>query len=411
MSLSYRVNSALTHLALFVLIIGVFTPWPVLKYFPFIIIVPSVYFTYLFFRERGWNGLYYLNPSQWCLMGLFGLLIMSMIVHFESGRNLNYIYQEMKYLPICFLSVFAFREVFKDGEKGRVLINFALVCCSLGTLYGLLAMWLGYYPIENIKVLAGNRNNGPDNYLMVYSPILAHFMVIITGMFIYRKKIGNYVGVKWIVLHWVINFVGLFYTYTRGAWLAFLFAIPFFFVGKGKKYFLKAVAGSVVVLCVGILVSPTAKRRFFNSNGSNNQRIALMKAGVEAIKEKPLLGWGYQNFKKNSIELMKKYGIDYPWQNKMPVHNNLMEYTIAFGVLGFVFLLAFHLFWAREALSGISPYGNISFVFIVSVFIFGIADCHFLHIKAFAFIFTVYALSRALVFRDVKEPELVPAFE
>jgi O-antigen ligase len=406
-NLFYRINAKLFFFSLFILITGIFTFIKCISLYPILAAIPCCYFTFKFFKTRGLEGIYYFNNGQWAIIGIFFLFIISTLINFNSLKSFYFFFQYIKYFPLTLLSVFAFKEVFQNYleiKDKRILLNFFLICGSIGSIYGLITMILGYYPLSGKILIWSNRNNGPGNDLMNYSPILAFFLVIVTGILIYSKYFKNYISFKWILFHWVINFIALYFTYTRGAWLSFFFSIPFLFFRKSKKLVLAVGILGILFLILSIIINPDAKERFLHSDDSNNQRITLYKTALYAFLEKPILGWGFENFSKNSFGLAKKYDVSWPWNDwkGAHAHNNFLEILVATGFPGFILLLFFHLFWARDSLESSTPFGEINLAFLISFFIFGMVDCSIIQKDPFVFVFTFYSLSRALLFKEKK---------
>lgn len=92
------------------------------------------------------------------------------------------------------------------------------------------------------------RASGLFGMLMTYAYSLSLILVLLTGvLFLAKDWYRQFISTKILVLIYIINFVGLYFTYTRGAWLGLLFGIPFLFLFYSKKIF------TVVALLAGVL--------------------------------------------------------------------------------------------------------------------------------------------------------------
>ena len=191
-------------------------------------------------------------------------------------------------------------------------------------------------------------------------------MVALIGVLLHRKKLAGYFNLKiaWMAL--AINLWGLFLTYTRGAWIGLLFAIPFFFFKKSKKKFILTMLSMGLLLGGIIQLSPNAKQRFVHSQGSNNLRMAFFETAYRAFQERPFWGWGYRNFEPNVIQLKKKHNILVAPEMTGHAHNNFLEHLASTGIAGGMAFLLFCLFWMVDSYKRKDVIGEIIFPVTIS---------------------------------------------
>lgn len=142
---------------------------------------------------------------------------------------------------------------------------------------------------------------------------------------------------------WGCLVFALLFSLTRGVWLAYLFVLGLLAVVKGGRTAL-GVAVGVVLLGVALLVSnPGVRERaaqVFDLN-VNWPRSQIWLANIDMIKERPLLGWGYGNYKR----FRDAYYQRHPQANTTAhAHNNFLQMWVDIGLVGLAAFL--WLFWS-----------------------------------------------------------------
>jgi O-antigen ligase len=183
--------------------------------------------------------------------------------------------------------------------------------------------------------------------------------------------------------------LGLYLTYTRGAWLGFLVALPFFFFKKNLKIFM-TVFLSLAILGVGAFIFAGDK---LNRPKSDQERISQWKAATMAFVERPILGYGFLNFERHSIEIKKRYDFG-ELRFGGHAHNNFFEMLGSTGILGFTAFILWTLFWFIEMYKRNDVIGNLTLPFIVAFTVGGLTQSTIsLGINLF-FVMAVYAISQ-----------------
>lgn len=144
----------------------------------------------------------------------------------------------------------------------------------------------------------------------------------------------------------VMTHLALLLTYTRSAWLGWVIAVMVLLLLKWPK----ALAW---VVPVGILAISLAPLPFFSrvissfdiKQSSNLDRIRMAQAGVEIIKDYPLLGVGPANVKE-VYPLYRKH--DAPRFRIPHLHNNVIQLWAERGVLALVAYLFLQFLFLRE---------------------------------------------------------------
>ncbi|BBM56085.1 O-antigen polymerase [Leptotrichia trevisanii] len=91
----------------------------------------------------------------------------------------------------------------------------------------------------------------------------------------------------------------------------------------------------------------------YKNDPSSNLRVIFWETGIEAFKQKPLLGWQAEDRKQFNLDYYEKIGVkDYVYKNfldklsEWPIyyvhtHNAYLQFILDYGIVGFAFLVIF----------------------------------------------------------------------
>lgn len=141
---------------------------------------------------------------------------------------------------------------------------------------------------------------------------------------------------------WGLMVFALLFSLTRGVWLAYVVVIVLLGVAKGGKALL-AVGASAVLLVValfgaGLGVRERAGQVFTLKD--NLGRSQIWQANLDMIKDRPLFGWGYGNYKKFRASYYQRYPAA---DTTAHAHNNFLQIWVDGGLIGLGAFL--YLFW------------------------------------------------------------------
>ncbi|MCK5459736.1 O-antigen ligase family protein, partial [Candidatus Parcubacteria bacterium] len=208
----------------------------------------------------------------------------------------------------------------------------------------------------------------------------------------------------------------LYNTQTRGAILSFVFGIFLFLlfnIFNKKSRFRKYSLAILVIIIISIIFifanknsnfvqkSPAIKRIASISlkDATTETRILNWKIGWQGWKDKPIFGWGYENFnivfnKYFPPEFIKNPGSEL-WFDR--AHNSVVDVAVASGTVGLLFYLtlfitAFYMLWAKFKSS--KKYKNIYALMIIilvmyimqNIFVFDTPTTYLMFFLSFAFI-------------------------
>lgn len=365
MTSSYQMMLTLTWSSLVVLAAGMLTSVSLLALVHISILLPCFYF--LFHPDVSKK----MTPSMWCLLALSVMMFISIVANLEIISRPSKNFSQIKYFPIAVLSILAYRELFKNGisfKKQKVLFLLSCFSITVATVSGLIGFWTGYNPLR-MEEVQQYRASGLFGMLMTYAYSLSLLLVIFTGILVHaRDWAKQFLSIHWLLLIYAINLAGLYFTYTRGAWIGFFAAIPFLFMFKSKKLFILITAFSI--LGGGLVYQFVLKEKRANTEYSDSVRIALYKAAFETGKERPLVGIGYRNFEPHSIEIKKRHDIK-PDRFQGHTHNNVLEILAGTGFIGAILYVLFFITWLRELYLRRDLLGQITIAMIASFTISG----------------------------------------
>lgn len=181
---------------------------------------------------------------------------------------------------------------------------------------------------------------------------------------------GNIKKVWWFPVLLVLNLIALFYTGTRGTMIGIIVGAIVTFItialyekGKVRNRLLIAVV-AIVIAVVSIFAfkntsivqnSPTLSR--FASISPNDvtgsSRLAMWKISYDAWLERPILGYGQDNFTyvfASKFNPVKMWILE-PWYDRS--HDVFFDWLIAAGIFGLLsylslYFVAFYLMWIKH---------------------------------------------------------------
>ncbi len=344
--------------------------------------------------------LYFLNKthytefpkSAWALLVLALFIILSVVFTQDIAMSGYKPISKVKYFLFGFFMIAPYSFYFKNhitNKKIAFLVYAIGVATSVASIAGYIGMRTGYNYVS-MRSVNTDRNAGLSGMVLNYAHNLAYFQILLLGLIIYKKEINQFINEKFLYFIFVLNLLGLYFSYTRGAIIALLAGIPFYFYKKNKVKFLRGfglliILGSIIYFASGSSLIRT---------GSDNERLSQWKAALYAFKERPIWGYGYLNFERYSVSIKEKYNIG-QLQFGGHAHNNFLEMLASTGILGFLAFVTWLFFWVREMYERNDLAARLCFPFIVTFVVSGLTQSTIsLGINLF-FIMAVYAIGQA----------------
>jgi O-antigen ligase len=261
------------------------------------------------------------------------------------------------------------------------IITWALVCLAIG-IYAFLTVEVKF---DNIAGDYYNRVVSPWHFIsniqlvqpIDISPI---YMSAMTGLAIIftvellgkeENKFAKWIWIGSIVFLFVFNIL----LGARMGLISLIIALPFYFVfnfGDIYKKFARRIAIGITV-AIGLLVvlfvfNPVLQKRFgkdmmnmsypkdVSGWNSVNIRNAVWHCSVEAVKQKPLLGYGLGSEHVERESCYRQFSFYGPFGTDLNSHNQYLEYLLIGGVLllaGLLANLGTSFFYAWKTRSGL----------------------------------------------------------
>lgn len=384
--------SCLIYGSLMILALGLVTSTSLLALSHILILIPMLYFL----PKADYKSF---PKSAWALLAMAIVIILSIVLNQDIAVKGYKPVSKTKYFITGFTSVAPLYWYFKNHmtEKKITWLLYAFcIATTVATISGLIAQATGMNPIT-MRAPEIARNSGLFGMVMNYAHNLSYFLVIILGLIIYRDEVKKYINIKFLIGVFVINLIGFYFSYTRGAWLGFTLGAPFFFLKNNKKNFL--ILGSVLIF-IGML-SYFVAGKSMNRSDNDETRIIQWKAATYAFIERPILGYGYLNFENKVIDIKKRYNLG-NLNFASHAHNNFFEMLGATGALGFISFILWLGFWFKESFNRNDIRARIALPLIVVFIVGGLTQSTIsLGINLF-FIMACYSVTAAMLKREGK---------
>ena len=406
-AMNVKVNNTLnwmTLLSLAALAMFVFTSNALSALSHLLIFFPGIYFTTQWLK----SGVR-LSKSSWCLLGF---IIVAVIATFfapdiDVGRKFKLI-SKLKYFLIPVMAIFAYDSALKNlitKKHIKIMLGMFLVTVSLANISGLIGLFTGFNPLRFKAAADAHRAAGMYGMAMTYGYGIEFVCILLVGVLLYWKRVQAFFELnhKFYLLLTLIatitSIAGLYYSFTRGAMLAFIISTPFLFYQKSKKIFISLIILGAVIITSAIIYVANSKvwgtNRFLipMSSQTNTIRLSQYHAAWKGFLERPLLGLGYRNFESNSVKIKKRYNLAHQ-EFGGHTHCNLLEILVDTGIFGFILIFGFHLFWFLEIIGRKDVLGAILVPFWISFIVSGLVQNTIMDSENMFFIMFIYSISQ-----------------
>ncbi|HVG23816.1 MAG TPA: O-antigen ligase family protein [Thermoanaerobaculia bacterium] len=244
-----------------------------------------------------------------------------------------------------------------------------------------------------------HRISGPSSHVMTYSGLLLPLSLMMLVLFWRQRK-------WWQLAACLLSSLTLLLTFTRSVWLGWAVAAGVVVLASRAR--LLVYAAPLLVLFVTFMPLDLFGRlisTFDMRQSSNFDRIRMLDAGVEIIRDHPVLGVGPANVKE-AYAIYRKH--DAPRPRPPHLHNNVIQLWAERGIIGlaaYVLLLA--LFLRECARAWRTPqrlWAEIGVVVAVSLAVAGLFEFNFGDTEVFYLMLDLFAL--IVVQMERPEPEL-----
>lgn len=187
-----------------------------------------------------------------------------------------------------------------------------------------------------------HRINGPVSHVMTFSGLLMTTSLLFLVLWWHQRK--------WWQLATILSATSaLVLTYTRSAWLGWMAAVLVLVAGTRVRrlamYFVPVAL--LVVTFLPLSIFGRLISTFDFQQTSNFDRIRMAQAGIEMIRDHPVLGVGPSNVKEE-YALYRAH--DAPRARPPHLHNNVIQLWAERGILGLASYLVFLALFLRECI-------------------------------------------------------------
>jgi O-antigen ligase len=344
------------------LAIGIFISVSILGISQILIAIPAFYFTFLAIKEKKFS----LPQSSWCLLVFSLIALLSCVINHEFLIRVEKNYGSIKYPLMAILTPFALSLFFKNNSDKilKFLTDLFLFSIIVAGLYGLWKM-----QVKDLPRLKGFTDT------MRYGYGTSMILTILLGLILRFNEFKKWMN-KWLLLAaTIVGITSLYYTKTRGAAVALLFSYIFVFLFLQKKW------STILSLFFIVTFSFMVGNYFFGKGDSNNRfmtnknnhsdgmRKSQWLAAIEAIKERPFIGWGPSNFHSQVDRLKKKHSLEYQYYNNAHSHNIILETWAGTGLFGLIALLGWLSLWIKEVWTGNKKWKVLMIPFFINLII------------------------------------------
>jgi O-antigen ligase/tetratricopeptide (TPR) repeat protein len=350
-----------------------FYPYIFPKIIAFQILVEIIFFAWLIlaiYKKEYWPN--FKNPLVSALTIFVGVLILTAFTGVDISRSFFSTQERMTGVLTMihfWLWFLILSSVFKEEKDWQKMIWASLLCSFLVGLYGL-GQKIGLKFLLKGDEWRMSSTLGNPIYLGVYS--MLH--IFLAGfLFLKERKFW-----RWLTLFLLLfNLIIMFLSATRGTVLAFIlttFTFVTFLIFNKKTKRQKIVLATIFILAILFLIGvylffqtpkampiksklPFYLYRFLDFKtfvSGIDQRTIPWQIGLGGFKERPIFGWGWENFNIIFNKYFKpqiyRWGEPSTWFDRS--HNQLIDILSLTGILGavsylFVWLAIFWLLFRR----------------------------------------------------------------
>ncbi len=342
-----------------ILALFIFISFSITAGYQFIALIPAIYFMIKKpLLTKG--GLFLLLLSFW--------LAVTMYLNQDNMLEPLRTSTKLKYYLIPVLVIPATLELIKNitHKQIKILIHLFVWGGTIATVSGYIGLVTGFNPLRMKQACTPLQNCGMYGLQISYGYGIAIFATFLTSMLFYKDKLKEYISTKPLIIAVAINLIlGVYFSYSRGGILSLLVSAPaILYFGKRKLFY--AVYGCVFALIITAVVLSIKQTSHFKKTNevssnrivqrtdtrSNMARIGQLKGVFFASLDKPLIGYGFRTFEKDSVSVKKKYEVKEHPDHKGHAHNNYAEFLYSAGYPALLFLLGWMFYWFFTSATG-----------------------------------------------------------
>lgn len=194
------------------------------------------------------------------------------------------------------------------------------------------------YAIEDLKIQP--LAQGFFNHHLTFSNAFLFYAVFFFALGLLQRKVHE----GYLALG-LLLFAAVFWTYSRTAWVAIPVVVCWVLWWKSRKWAFAAVAGFAVLFSSIFLIDLGFRERLTKTiSGASDvysaqHRVRLWRVQFEMLRDYPILGIGYNNNERHSVEYLKR---TYPNEKDLfngHAHSTPLQILATTGLVGFALFL------------------------------------------------------------------------
>jgi putative inorganic carbon (HCO3(-)) transporter len=251
------------------------------------VIVLTIFFTHkLLRRER----ISFLDTRQ---QNLMLLLLLAVPLSNLSNMHFRAAWDGVNYFLTVFLLFFIIVNLSDNFRRFQVCCWTIVTCTTLlvinGIIQGLRGIDLvGIPPLEGNRIRYFSHFGDPNDFALLVNTFFPFMLVNI-----FEKDLRAYRKVLLILIA-ALYIIALYFTNSRGGYLAFLVMLVYFAFTKWGR--LKGTAIGLLFFMTSLVFAPSRMADISPYEGSASGRLTAWAAGLVMLKSRPVIGVGFMNF-------------------------------------------------------------------------------------------------------------------
>jgi len=286
----------------------------------------------------------------WAELVMAGYLIVTQlsVIYLSDDVQANtiYIYDRI-FMPMC---LYLLIRLTHPNEKDlRRLIPFLIFVLIAQSIIGVLS-WSAPLVLPSAWLdRAGSRTTGSLQSYSVFT-----VTIVTCGLLILQSALNHDLGKTKRLLYYllfVLAYVMIFFSFSRGSWLAGLVVLGGLAVIYRRfiaRFTLITIPVVAILLGVGLLgpYAEWASQRFYSDQSEEAalSRLPIYYASYRMFEEKPVVGWGYGNFDRFDRLFQERVGDLVNPEKDHASHNLYLTILAEQGIVGIFFYLV-PMFW------------------------------------------------------------------
>lgn len=289
------------------------------------------------------------SPLDRPLLVFLGALLLSTLASPDVAHSLRG--YDRLWLVLAFFVAY---HLVREGREIERLVSLLVFAAALVAAYGVVQYFTG---LDLARALVGKA---PDLDLVSVNPARYRTQGLHPSGITYAHNLlfplafaTAWLGTarpRWrrlaLFAAWVAMVLALVFSFTRGVWLAFAVVVLMAGAARGYRHALVAAAllGGLVLLLVSL--GPAVQRRARSSFdvAANLGRSQIWGANFDMIVQRPLLGWGYGNYKRFRTPFYARHPSA---DTTAHAHNDFLQVWVDSGLVGLAAFL--YVFWVVVA--------------------------------------------------------------